>query len=103
IREEQAKQAAVVAHVVSDVLSDPNACALALANAKRTLASFSRAREVESDAIGVGISPRAGFDPYGASRFLSDMQRNADLKAGGAAKNDTRTLALISSAPAEPD
>ena len=103
IREEQAKQAAVVAHVVSDVLSDPNAGALALAKSKLTMASFSRAQEFEADAIGVGISARAGFDPYGASRFLTDMQRNADLKAGGAAKNDTRILDFISSHPATPD
>ncbi|MGN6570653.1 MAG: M48 family metalloprotease [Pseudolabrys sp.] len=103
IREEQAKQAAVVAHVVSDVLSDPNAGALALAKSKLTMASFSRAQEFEADAIGVGISARAGFDPYGASRFLTDMQRNADLKAGGAASNDTRLLDFISSHPATPD
>jgi predicted Zn-dependent protease len=31
------------------------------------------------------------------------MQRNADLKAGGAAKNDTRLLDFISSHPATPD
>jgi len=102
IREEQAKQAAIVAHVVSDVLSDPNAGALALAKSKLTLASFSRAQEFEADAIGVGISARAGFDPYGAARFLTDMQRNAELKAGGAA-NDTRMLDFISSHPATPD
>src|SRR3569832_1173427 len=77
IREEQAKQAAVVAHVVSDVLSDPNAGALALAKSKLTMASFSRAQEFEADAIGVGSSARAGFDPYGASRILAAMPRNA--------------------------
>jgi predicted Zn-dependent protease len=102
IREEQARQAAVVAHVVSDVLSDPNAGALALAKSKLTMASFSRAQEFEADAIGVGISARAGFDPYGAARFLGDMQRNADLKAGGAA-NDTRALDFISTHPSTPD
>ena len=102
IREEQAKQAAIVAHVVSDVLSDPNAGALALAKSKLTMASFSRAQEFEADAIGVGISARAGFDPYGAARFLADMQRNADLKSGNTAK-DTRSLDFISSHPATPD
>jgi predicted Zn-dependent protease len=102
IREEQAKQAAIVAHVVSDVLSDPNAGALALAKSKLTMASFSRAQEFEADAIGVGISARAGFDPYGAARFLTDMEHNADLKAGGGA-NDTRPLDFISSHPATPD
>ena len=86
IREEQAKQAALISHVVSDVLSDPQMGALALAKSKLTLAAFSRAQEFEADGIGVGISARAGFDPYGASRFLADMQRNADLKAGGEAQ-----------------
>ena len=80
IREEQARQAALVSHVVSEVLSDPQMGALALAKSKLALASFSRAQEFEADGIGVGISARAGFDPYGASRFLTDMQRNADIK-----------------------
>src|ERR1051325_7260057 len=81
IREEQARQVAIISHVVSDVISDPQMGALALAKSKLTLAAFSRAQEFEADGIGVGISARAGFDPFGASRFLTDMQRNADLKA----------------------
>jgi len=102
IREEQAKQAAVVAHVVTDVLDDPSAGALALAKSKLTLASFSRAQEFEADAIGVGISARAGFDPYGAARFLTDMQRNADLKAGKTGA-DPRAVEFLSSHPATPE
>ena len=102
IREEQARQVAIISHVVNDVLSDPQVGALALAKSKLTLAAFSRAQEFEADGIGVGISARAGYDPYGASRFLSDMQRNADLKAtaGGA---DPRMLDFLSSHPATPD
>ena len=102
IREEQAKRAEVVAHVVNDVLDDPNAGALALAKSKLTLASFSRAQEFEADGIGVGISARAGFDPYGASRFLTDMQRNAELKAGKTGA-DPRALDFLSSHPATPE
>jgi predicted Zn-dependent protease len=84
------------------VLSDPQVGALALAKSELTLAAFSRAQEFEADGIGIGISARAGFDPYGASRFLTDMQRNADLKAaaGGA---DPRGLDFLSSHPATPD
>lgn len=102
IREEQARQVAIIDHVVNDVLSDPQMGALALAKSKLTLAAFSRAQEFEADGIGVGISARAGFDPYGASRFLTDMQRSADLKAsaGGA---DPRSLDFLSSHPATPD
>ncbi len=102
IREEQAKQAAIISHVVNDVLSDPQTGAMALAKSKLTLASFSRAQEFEADGIGVGISARAGFDPFGASRFLTDMQRNADIKAAGG-NTDPRALDFLSSHPATPE
>jgi predicted Zn-dependent protease len=102
IREEQAKQAAMISHVVTDVLSDPQTGALALAKSKLTLASFSRAQEFEADGIGVGISARAGFDPFGASRFLTDMQRNADIKAAGG-NADPRAADFLSSHPATPE
>src|SRR6202171_5486590 len=81
IREDQARQAALVTRVVSDMGNDPDMTALALAKSKLTMASFSRAQEFEADGIGVGISARAHFDPYGASRFLTAMERNAALKA----------------------
>jgi predicted Zn-dependent protease len=102
IREEQAKQAALISHVVSDVLSDPQMGAMALAKSKLTLAGFSRAQEFEADGIGVGISARAGFDPYGASRFLADMQRNADLKPT-AGSTDARGLDFLATHPSTPD
>ena len=102
IREDQARQAALISHVVSDVLSDPQMGALALAKSKLTLASFSRAQEFEADGIGVGISARAGFDPFGASRFLTDMQRNADLKpAAGSA--EVRAPDFLTTHPATPE
>jgi predicted Zn-dependent protease len=102
IREEKAKEAAMLSHVVNDVLSDPQTGALALAKSKLTLASFSRAQEFEADGIGVGISARAGFDPFGASRFLTDMQRNADIKAAGG-NTDPRALDFLASHPATPE
>ncbi len=101
IREEQAKQAAVIAHVVNDALSDPQTGALALAKSKLTMAAFSRAQEFEADGIGVGMSARAGFDPFGASRFLTDMQRNAEIKTAG--NTDPRALDFLSSHPATPE
>ena len=102
IREEQAKQVAIIDQVVNDVLSDPQVGALALAKSKLTLAAFSRAQEFEADGIGVGISARAGFDPFGASRFLTDMQHNADLKASVTGA-DPRALDFLSSHPATPE
>ncbi len=80
IREQQARQADLVNRVITDVVSDPEAGALALAKSKLALASFSRAQEFEADAIGVGIASRAGYDPYGAVRFLTSMEHNSELK-----------------------
>jgi predicted Zn-dependent protease len=102
IREEQARQTAIIGTLVNDVLSDPATGALALAKSKLTLASFSRAQEFEADGIGVGISARAGFDSFGASRFLTAMQRNADLKtpSGNA---DPRSTDFLSTHPATPE
>jgi len=101
IREDQARQAALVSHVVSDVLSDPQVGALALAKSKLALASFSRAQEFEADGIGVGIAARAGYDPYGAVRFLNDMQRFAELKTGG--DTDPRATDFLATHPATPE
>jgi predicted Zn-dependent protease len=102
IREDQARQAAIVNRVANDVLGDPQLGALALARSRIALASFSRAQELEADGIGVGISARAGFDPYGAARFLNSMGRNAELRAAGA-KIDPRAIDFLSSHPATPD
>jgi len=102
IREDQARQAAIVTRVVTDMGTDPDLTAMALAKTKLTMASFSRAQEFEADGIGVGISARAHFDPYGASRFLTAMERNAAMKAGKASL-DPRSQDFLSSHPATPD
>jgi predicted Zn-dependent protease len=102
IREDQARQAAIVTRVVSDMSNDPDLTALALAKTKLTLASFSRAQEFEADGIGVGISAKAHFDPYGAARFLAAMERNAALKAGSPGL-DPRVQDFLSSHPATPE
>src|SRR4029450_1361758 len=102
IREDQARQVALVSRVVQDVLSDPSVGALALAKSKIALVSFSRAQELEADGIGVGIAARAGFDPYGAARFLTAMGRNAELRAG-ASGSGAHAADLLSTYPATPD
>ncbi|HZD90331.1 MAG TPA: M48 family metalloprotease [Pseudolabrys sp.] len=103
IREEKARQAALISHVVSDVLSDPQVGALALAKSKLALATFSRTQEFEADAIGIRTASHAGFDPYGAARFLNDMQRNADLKSGRHIDSRMDTTDFLSDHPSTPD
>jgi predicted Zn-dependent protease len=104
MREDQARQVALVSRVVQDVLSDPETGALALAKSKIALASFSRAQEFEADGIGVGIAARAGYDPFGAVRFLTSMGRNAELRSTpGQSHIDPRAPDFLSSHPATPE
>jgi predicted Zn-dependent protease len=77
--------------------------ALTVAKSKLTLAGFSRSQEFEADGIGVGISARAGFDPYGAVRFLTAMDRNAALRQNGGRGIDPRMLDFLSSHPSTPE
>ncbi len=103
IREDQARQmAANATRAVADVANDPDFTALALAKNKLTMATFSRQQEVEADKIGVAIAANAHFDPYGAARFLTAMERNAELKAGKTSA-DPRVQDFLSSHPATPE
>jgi predicted Zn-dependent protease len=104
IREDQVRQAMIVSRVISDVVSDPDLGALALAKSKISLASFSRGQELEADAVGVGISARAGYDAYGASRFLTSMSRYAALRSTPAGQTGGRDqVDFISSHPSTPE
>jgi predicted Zn-dependent protease len=102
IREDQARQAAIVDRVVTDMGNDPDVTAFTIAKNKMAMANFSRSQEIDADEIGVAISAHAHFDPYGASRFLSSMERNAELKAGKTSL-DPRTQDFLSSHPATPE
>jgi predicted Zn-dependent protease len=101
-REDQARQAAIVDRVVTDMGNDPEVTAFTIAKNKMAMANFSRSQEIDADEIGVGISAHAHFDPYGASRFLTSMERNAELKAGKSSL-DPRAQDFLSSHPATPE
>ena len=102
MREDQARQAAIVARVVSDMSNDPEVTAFTLAKSKLTMANFSRDQEMQADQMGVAISAKAHFDPYGAARFLTAMERNAEMKAGRTSL-DPRVQDFLSSHPATPE
>jgi predicted Zn-dependent protease len=103
MREDRVKQVALVSRMVNGVLSDPETGALALAKSKIALASFSRAQEFEADEMGVGIAARAGYDAYGAPRFLTSLGRDSDLRQSGPANIDPRAPDFLSSHPATPE
>jgi predicted Zn-dependent protease len=101
-REERARETALATRVMTEWSNDPDMTALALAKSKLTMASFSRQQEFDADQLGVKISAAAHFDPYGAARFLTAMERNADLKAGKTSV-DPRAQDFLSSHPATPE
>ena len=104
IREDRARQVALVNRMVANgVLSDPEVGALALAKSKIALASFSRAQEFDADAMGVGIAAKAGFDPYGAARFLTALGHDSELRQSGQTSIDPRAPDFLSSHPATPE
>jgi predicted Zn-dependent protease len=96
-RDEQARKTELISSV-NDALGSSQVGAMALARSKLQLANFSRSQETEADSVGVGIAAKAGFDPYGASRLLASMGRNAELRAAG---RDAHSIDL-SSHPSTP-
>src|SRR6202044_479505 len=102
-REEEARNAEIASRAITDLVSDPEVGALALAKSKLKLASFSRAQEFEADALGIGIAARAGFDPYGAVRFLTSMEHNSELRAEQTGAINPGAPDFLSSHPATPE
>lgn len=103
-RADEERKALLVSRVVSDVLQDSQAGQVALAKGKLSLASFSRQQELEADRIGVQNIARAGFDPYGASRFLLSMGRQADLRTAALGQKPSQPgLDFLSTHPSTPE
>jgi predicted Zn-dependent protease len=78
-REEEEKRAALISQAASVIQSKQKSQEVE-ALAQRTIASFSRQQELEADQIGIRVSAKAGFDPYGAARFLGSLGRSAVLR-----------------------
>jgi predicted Zn-dependent protease len=80
-RAELERRSEIVSRVVSEVLDDPVAGAAVQVKSQFSLASFSRAQELEADEIGVRTIAKAGYDPYGAARFLASLGRQSAMRA----------------------
>lgn len=74
-RTELELRSALVTRVVADVLQDKGSSSDYMNRSKFSIAHFSREQELEADKIGVSTLARAGFDPYGATRFLKSLER----------------------------
>ena len=98
-RENRAKVTAVASQVVHDVLKDTERAKAKIEAGELELAQFSRAQELEADQIGVRTIARAGYDPFAAARFLTAMDRFAQMSAGTA----DSTPDFLSSHPTTPE
>ncbi len=78
-REEEEKRAAVISQAASVIQSKQKGEEVS-ARALRTFASFSRNQELEADQIGIRVAAKAGYDPFGAARFLVSLGRSASLR-----------------------
>ncbi|MGO4571880.1 M48 family metalloprotease [Microvirga sp. 2TAF3] len=76
-RNELQARSTLIKRVTENVLNNAEEAAVVQNQSRSTLANFSRAQELEADQAGVKVLARAGFDPYGAPRFLTALGRSA--------------------------
>jgi predicted Zn-dependent protease len=103
LREQEIRDEQLGDQVVADLASDPEAGALALAKSKLKLAKFSQQQELQADEIGIGITARAGLDPYGAVRFLASLEGNSNLTPRPNGVLNPAAPDFLSSHPATPE
>ncbi len=89
-RAEFAKTAALFARVNERVLDRSQTPDEAEARSRLSIASFSREQEFEADQIGIKSGARAGYDPYGAARFLTALGEWSALSSSTAPRSAAR-------------
>ena len=89
-RAEFAKTAALFARVNQKVLDRSQAPDEAEARSRLSIASFSREQELEADQIGIKSMARAGYDPYGAARFLTALGEWSALSSSNSERSADR-------------
>ncbi|MBK9081396.1 MAG: M48 family metalloprotease [Rhizobiales bacterium] len=103
-RAELERRSQIVGRVVSEVLEKPQEGKVVEARARLTLASFSRQQELDADKIGVRNVAAAGFDPYGATRFLNALGRSSSLRASALGQSGSSDKPdILASHPSTPD
>lgn len=69
-----------------------------------SVASFSRQQELDADEAGVKVIARAGYDPYGAARFLTALGRSSELRQALYGKRkDSIGFDIMSTHPSTPE
>lgn len=102
-RAELERRSAIVQQVVAEVLEDPAAGELIAMRNRAGIAGFSRTQELEADEIGVAMAAKAGFDPFGAVRFLEALGRDAALRSPSGGDRRRPGMNFLSSHPTTPE
>jgi predicted Zn-dependent protease len=102
-RAELEKNNAVISQAAS-VIQSPEKGDQVRAYGQLTIAGFSRQQELDADRMGIKTIAAAGYDPYGASRFLVSLGRSLALRASlmGQKSGDERPD-LMSTHPSTPE
>ena len=101
-RAEFEKTSALFTRVNAQVLGREQAAEEAEARSKLGVARFSRQQEFEADHIGIKDVANAGYDPYGAARFLTALGEWSALRAsisGGGTADRPDMMATHPSTP----
>ena len=102
-RAEEEKRAAVISKVAQFVQNKQRGAQIE-ASAKQSIAGFSRQQELDADRIGINTIAKAGYDPYGASRFLAALGRSVSLRASLIGQNATASKPdILATHPSTPE
>lgn len=102
-RAEFEKTAALFTRVNSKVLGRAQAADEADARSKLAIARFSRQQEFEADQIGIKNIANAGYDPYGATRFLSALGEWSALSASISGAGTADRPDMMATHPSTPE
>lgn len=103
LRAEREREAAVISQAAA-VIQNRQKGEEVRSSQRLSVASFSRQQELDADAQGVRVISRAGYDPYGASRFLTALGKSTELRAALYGKKKTSLdFDIMSTHPSTPD
>ena len=103
LRAEREREAAVISKA-AEVIQNRQKGEEIRSNQRLSVASFSRQQELEANSIGVRVTARAGYDPYGASRFLTALGKSTELRAALYGRRKSAIdFDILSTHPSTPD
>jgi predicted Zn-dependent protease len=102
-RAEFEKTTALFSRVNSQLLAEREAQDEVEARSKLAIARFSREQEFAADQIGIRTIARAGYDPYGAARFLAALGEWSALRASVSGAGSANRPDMMATHPSTPE